>query len=136
MYSTGYLTRNVQVENAVWHCPGFGPIPTAGLNWGDPSCTCFNAHFAVDPFGRTFFPDPFRGSVEVIDTNGNHLLRIGKYGNPDDARPGSTGTDIRFGWPGFVSQARGTIYVSDCVNRQVAVVGITYDETAEIPIGQ
>ncbi len=133
-YQTGYLTRKVRVRDALWSRPGFGVVPTAGLNWGDPNCSCFTARFAVDPFGRIFSPDPFRCCVAVLDTNGNSLKRIGNYGNADDARPGRTGADIVFGWPGFVSYAREKIYVSDCLNRQVAVIRLDYADSVDVEL--
>jgi hypothetical protein len=106
-------------------------VPTLYLSWGDPACTCTNSRLAVDPYGRVFAPDVFRFSVEMIDFHGNQLGRIGRYGNADDH---SIGDQPGFAWPAFVSAAGDYIYVSDSVNRRVAVIRIRYSATAHCDI--
>ncbi len=128
-FRAGYLAREIKIVGAQWHFLGCGPIPTSDVGWGDPSCVCMTSHLAVDPFGRVFAPNVFRFCVEVLDTAGNHLMRIGRYGNADSpsaAGPGSGagGPEIPFAWPAFVSVADGKVYVSDSVNRRVVVVGL------------
>ena len=83
-YRSGYLSLGIAVQGAQWQYLGCSPVPTCGEGWGDPSCTCWNMRLAVDPFGRVYAPDVFRFSVEMIDTNGNQIGRIGRYGNVDD----------------------------------------------------
>ena len=84
VYKTGYLNAEVGVTGALWRFPGYGPVPAAALNWGDPACTCMGARFALDGFGRLFVPDPFRFTVHVLDADGNRITRLGRYGNADD----------------------------------------------------
>jgi len=135
-YRTGYLNQSAAVEGALWRVGGLGPVPSSGLNWGDPSCTCWNARLAVDDYGRVFVPDPFRFSVEMLDTNGNHIARIGRYGNADSAGPRSAVPEpaIAFGWPAFVAAGGGKVYVSDCVNRRVAMVRFEHAANAACAI--
>jgi len=85
----------------------------------------------VDAYGRVFAPNVFRFCVETLDTNGNHLGRIGRYGNSDNAGPGSRRPEpeIAFAWPAFVSTAGGKVYVSDSTNRRITVV--RFDHAAE-----
>jgi hypothetical protein len=82
-----------------------------------------------------FAPDPFRFSVEMLDTNGNQIARIGRYGNADSAGPGSKVPDpeIALAWPNFVSVAGGKVYVCDSNNRRITVVRFDYgaEETCE-----
>ena len=130
-YHSGYFTHGVAVEGARWRYAGCGPVPTLYLSWGDPACTCTNSRLAVDPYGRVFVPDVFRFSVEMIDTHGNQLGRIGRYGNVDDHL---IGDQPRFAWPAFVSASDDHIYVSDSVNRRVAVIRIEYSATAHCDI--
>ena len=65
----------------------------------------------------------------MLDTNGNHIARIGRYGNADD-----TGPEIHFAWPAFVDEAGGKLYVSDSVNRRVMIVRLAYaaEETCTV----
>lgn len=135
-YKTGYLNLDAWVKGALWRCAGYGPVPASGLNWGDPSCTCWTARLAVDDYGRVFVPNVFRFSVEMLDTNGNHIARIGRYGNADSAGPGSRvpEPDIPFAWPAFTSVAGGKLYVSDPVNNRIVVVRFGHAAAAECPL--
>ncbi len=137
-YRSGYLNTDVWVRGAQWRYGGYGPCPTSGLNWGDPSCTCFNARFALDAYGHLFVPDVFRFSVEMLDGAGNHILRIGRYGNADSRGPGSKVPEpqIAFAWPAFVAAAGGKVYVCDTVNRRVVVVGLEPTASATADIAQ
>jgi sugar lactone lactonase YvrE len=132
---SGYLQQDVKVSGAKWRYVGCGVIPTSDLNWGDPSCACVHSHLAADEYGRVFAPDPFRFSVEMLDTNGNQIARIGRYGNADSAGPGSKVPDpeIALAWPNFVSVAGGKVYVCDSNNRRITVVRFDYgaEETCE-----
>ena len=132
-YYSGYLKREVKVTGALWRYGGMSIVPTSDLNWGDPSCICMSSRLAVDQYGRVFVPDCFRFGVEVLDTAGNHIMRVGRYGNVDSAGPGSKipEPEIAFAWPAFVSVAQSSLYVSDPVNRRVTVVRFDHTEVAE-----
>jgi hypothetical protein len=64
-----------------WIFPGVGFVHP-----GAP-CQCWNSRFAVDYFGRVFAPETVRNQVAVLDTNGNLILHVGRYGNVDDGKP-------------------------------------------------
>jgi hypothetical protein len=133
IYKTGYLAKEVKVAGAQWRYPGVGPVPTSDVSWGDPSCCCITSRLAVDLFGRVYAPDVFRFSVQMLDTNGNQVHRIGRYGNADSAGPKSAVPEpaIAFAWPAFVAVAGDEVYVSDPGNRRITVVRLDYDATAE-----
>jgi hypothetical protein len=71
----------VWVENAEWMYSGIGIARP-----GSP-CQCWNCRFDLDTFGRSFAPETDRFQVAVLDTNGNLILRLGKYGNIEDGVP-------------------------------------------------
>jgi DNA-binding beta-propeller fold protein YncE len=73
-YTTGW------VEGAEWLYGGIG------LNLGTP-CICWNSRFSKDFYNRSFAPETRNYSVAVIDSSGNLILRVGKYGNVDDGKP-------------------------------------------------
>ena len=77
-----------------------------------------------------FAPDCFRFSVLQLDSAGNQIARIGRYGNADDVGK-EGGPDIAFAWPAFISVADGTLYVCDPVNRRITVVRFDYAAGAE-----
>jgi len=66
-------------ENVEWMYGG------VGLN--NMACICWNARPALDLFARSFAPEINHFSVAVLDSNGNLILRVGRYGNVDDGRP-------------------------------------------------
>ena len=68
------------VEGAEWFYPGVG----RAISW---SCSCANSRFVTDYYARSFAPEYDRFSVAVLDTNGNLIARIGKYGNVEDGKP-------------------------------------------------
>jgi len=59
-----------------------------GVGFSTPGgCVCWNCRFDLDYFDRSFLPEPHSYSVGVLDSNGNLILRVGRYGNVDDGRP-------------------------------------------------
>ncbi len=74
------------VEGAEWM---YGGVGYGGFNSsrGGGGCACWNARFDLDLFARSFVTELNRFRVAVLDTNGNLILRLGKYGNVDDGVP-------------------------------------------------
>jgi hypothetical protein len=73
------------IEGAEWF---YGGVGFAGFNPGHaPACACWFARFSLDYFARSIAPEPTLFSVAVLDSAGNLITRIGRYGNVDDGRP-------------------------------------------------
>jgi hypothetical protein len=74
------------VEGADWM---YGGVGYGGFNSakGGGGCACWNARFALDLYARSFATELNRFRVAILDTNGNLITRIGKYGNVDDGVP-------------------------------------------------
>jgi hypothetical protein len=85
--------RVFYVDGAEWIFPGagFAPVKTSNAF----PCQCWNMRFAVDHFGRSFVPEHRRDQVAVVDTNGNLVVQVGRYGNVDDGLPLHPWTDRR-----------------------------------------
>jgi hypothetical protein len=145
-YLSSYLYREVKAVGARWRYPGMGIVPASCRLWGDPSCVCMTSRLGVDRFGRVYLPNCFGFCVDVLDTDGNRLTRLGEYGNVDDVLRiagggGGDGSDqstaeirnpksaVYFSWPAFVDAAGGKVFVSDSVTRMITVVG--FDWAAE-----
>jgi hypothetical protein len=74
------------VEGAEWFYGGVGFHGRSQLSPGY-GCDCWNARFAFDYFDRSFAPEIDHYSVAALDSSGNLILRIGRYGNVDDGKP-------------------------------------------------
>jgi len=64
------------VEGAKWLYAGASPIKESG-------CNCPQMRACLDWYKRSFVPEAYRHSIGVLDTNGNLILHIGRYGNLD-----------------------------------------------------
>jgi NHL repeat len=126
-YLSGYLYHPVKAVGAKWRYPGMGIVPASERYWGDPSCVCMTSRLAVDGFGRVYLPNCFGFCVDVLDTAGNRIARVGKYGNADDK-------ELHFAWPAFVDAQGDQLFVSDSVNRRVTVAKFEYAATEECPL--
>jgi len=151
-YSQATLGRTLKVKGALWRYHGYGPCPAARDKLGcDPGCLCITTQLDADPYGRVFAPNIFRFSVEMLDTSGNQIARIGRYGNADSAGPGSGSTgsppdvlspskgrppepEIALAWPVDVSVADGKVYILDAASNRVTIVKFEYSAAAECPV--
>jgi hypothetical protein len=104
---------------------GASPMPAT---FGE--CICTGVDFDLDPYDRLYVPDAYRMCVHVLDTNGNYLLRIGRYGNQDDARGA-----IVFARPRFAEWADERLLVTDPQNGKTTLVDLrgVVEATAPIP---
>lgn len=80
---TGAIQGKAWVENAKWM---YGGVGYGGKNRG-VGCACWNASFDTDFLKRSFVPELDRYSIAVLDTAGNLITRIGRYGNTDNGKP-------------------------------------------------
>jgi len=74
------------VQGAEWLYGGAGysGMIMTSIGFG---CCCWNARYNIDYFARSFAPEIDHYSVAVLDSGGNLILRLGRYGNVDDGRP-------------------------------------------------
>jgi len=63
----------------------------------------------------------FGFSVAVVDNNGNEMVRIGQYGNPDNGGPGSgrPAPELPIGFTRYVTGADRSVYISDHDNARI-----------------
>ncbi len=81
---SGYTIGTVWIEGAKWLYGGVGNCSFKIA----PGCICWqHSRFTHDYFARSFAPEMDQFSVAVLDSNGNLIMRIGKYGNVDDGIP-------------------------------------------------
>ena len=117
-------------ENAEWIYGG------VGLN--NMACICWNARPALDFFARSFAPEINHHSVAVLDSNGNLILRIGRYGNVDDGKPlvaggeasgaraiGGDEVALMFG-AYLATQSDRRLFIADAGNARIVSVKLGY----------
>ena len=124
-------------------------------------CVCYNSRFDLDGFERAWVPMSQNFSVNAIDANGNVILRIGSYGNPDsrgkdspvldpktgqlrlrkaddpaDLKPPKELAEV-IGWraPRFVAASDEALYVNDTGNQRFVrcALGYAAEETVPAP---
>jgi hypothetical protein len=109
-------------EGMAWSFGGYFPSTNG-------HCICLSGRFDLDLYARTFIPESHRGSISIVDTNGNFILRIGEYGNADDRGP-----EIRFIHCRYVAVNDSRLYINDVVNRRILSVDLKYETERETQI--
>ncbi len=135
------------VEGAEWL---YGGVGFAGdLAGGASRCSCANMRFALDDYGRSFVPETSRFSVGVLDTNGNLILRLGRYGNADDGQPAEPdpasdgparhalgGDEIALFHPSYLAtHADRRLFIADGGNDHIVAVRLAYHAEASVRLG-
>jgi sugar lactone lactonase YvrE len=89
-FSGDYWSRNM-----FWSYPGLDQ--TYNAHNTSYACLCANARFDTDFFGRSFAPKAYAFTAGVVDTNGNRICEIGRYGNADSGR--GPNSPVKIGGP-------------------------------------
>lgn len=119
--------------NMLWSVPGFASVVDRG-------CQCWCAEFETDPYGRTFVPRAVACTVAVVDSNGNRICEIGKYGNADTRGPKDStvkisGQEIGLAWCWNVAaRSDRWLYLLDNGNNRILRVKLGYQEEKRIPL--
>jgi hypothetical protein len=134
---------NIWIDDAEWL---FGGVGYSGKHLGTPGagCCCWHSNFALDYFGRTFAPEIDQYDVAVLDSNGNVILKIGKYGNLDDGIPmikegGSPiprsigGDEVGLFHAAFVAtHSNKRVFIADYGNGRVVCVKLNYHNSVKL----
>ncbi|MBA4389140.1 MAG: hypothetical protein C0404_14300 [Verrucomicrobia bacterium] len=88
-------------------------------NQMNPDCSCNHTRHDMDGFARSWIPARQLCSVVVLDSNGNRIARIGKYGNVDDE-------GIRFAHPRATAASDTALFVVDDANRRILKAALSY----------
>ncbi|QDU97577.1 NHL repeat protein [Lignipirellula cremea] len=126
------------LEGAEWFYGGLG---FAGKNAGRSGggCNCYNSRFALDYLGRSFAPSVGHHSVAVLDSNGNLILRIGRYGNVDSAGPDSQvplgGDEVGLFYAPYVAvHTDRRLFIADPGNARIVSVRLDYHATEQVAL--
>ncbi len=108
-------------QGATWVHPGYSPmLSRVSDSAGGPGCSCRNARFDLDDFGRLFVPDAVYGRIEIIDGNANTICFVGRRGKADPA------SGAEFGWPTQAAASDEALYVADYLRYRVSRLKFEY----------
>jgi hypothetical protein len=119
----------IRLENEVWSFHGVSRVLSGG-------CVCGDSRFDLDGFERSFLPARHLCSVLVVDSNGNRVARIGRYGNADSRGPESLvpEPDIAYCNPAYVAVSDRYLYVHDGANRRILKAKLGYEAEEEVAL--
>ena len=125
------LEGGVWAEGMEWLYAGASPL--AG------GCSCPTQRLHVDWYKRTFVPEVYRHSFGVLDTAGNLIMHLGKYGNYDSGNGAKSkipvgGDNIAMYFPRFISGTDNYLVFSDWGERLVSLK-IAYEAEESVGIG-
>ncbi|MBA4387739.1 MAG: hypothetical protein C0404_07145 [Verrucomicrobia bacterium] len=115
------------MEGSEWLYAGASPIVSTG-------CSCPTQRLHTDWYRRTYVPESYRHSFGIVDTAGNLVMHLGRYGNQDSAnamKPGSD--DITVFSPRFISGTDNYICFEDWGER-LTVLKIAYHAEESVGI--
>jgi hypothetical protein len=120
------------VDGAEWFYAGASPIQIIS------NCSCPAARSHLDWYKRSFVPEAYRHSIGVLDTNGNLIMHIGRYGNFDSGNGAKSrvpigGDHIAMNLVRFVSGTDDYLVFDDWGER-LTVVRLDYHAEAVAPI--
>lgn len=115
---------------------GYGGWNSAKSGGG---CACWHARFTMDLYNRSFAPEIELYSVAVLDTNGNLILRVGRYGNADSAGPKSRlplgGDEVGLVHPAYVAtHSDRRLFIADPGNGRIVSVKLGYHASASVKL--
>jgi hypothetical protein len=133
----GYgLDQKIWARNMYWSHPGLDQLhfvdPHRG---GGYPCACAICRFDTDLYGRSFYPKAYQFTVGVVDTNGNPICSIGRYGNCDSPAMKPGDTDIGFAHCSFVTAVSDRwLYLNDNANARIIRLGLGYRAEERVPL--
>jgi len=120
------------VDGAEWMYGGVGYFGKNASYVGG-HCACWNCRFSLDYFARSFVPEVRRFHVAVLDSNGNLITRIGRYGNADDGTPGTEDIPLMHG-AYVATQTDRRLFIADPGNARIVSARLDYHATERVAL--
>ncbi len=144
--------KKTRIENVLWDYNNVMPVKLSG-------CQCPHSLFSLDGFERIFLPAAHESAVDILDANGNTILRIGQYGNmdcrgkdspvldpetgelrprrkddPEDLKSPLAEPGITFMHPNYTTVDDNALYVNDLGNRRIVRALLEYESEEELAL--
>lgn len=118
-------------ETELWAHRGVSPVMGGGCK-----CPVATNCLAIDAADRIFAADYTMYHVNVLDTAGNLIARVGAWGSADCRGPGSRypQPEIAFGWVHSLDTFGDALYASDKDLRRIAKVRMDYRQVKEVSL--
>jgi len=117
----------------------YGGVGFAGFNASQAGggCACWFSRFTLDWFARSIAPEPAHFSVAILDSAGNLITRVGRYGNVDSDGPKSRvplgGDEVGLMHACYVgSHTDHRLFISDVGNGRIVSVKLDYHATERV----
>ncbi|OAI48989.1 hypothetical protein AYO44_00890 [Planctomycetaceae bacterium SCGC AG-212-F19] len=124
-------------QNMFWSAPGLDQIAFVDPIGGNYPCGCYHSKFDTDPYGRCFMPRASFYHVLVVDTNGNRICEIGRFGNADKPAMKPGDTDIGLGQCSYISTVSDKwLYIGDDSNMRIIRVKLGYHAEKRVTIAR
>jgi hypothetical protein len=122
-------------DGVEWEFLGVAPV-WGRYNKAHSSCVCGYSRICVDDFGRVYAPAAHRSTVRLIDTAGNELLRIGRWGNMDSYGPGSPvpEPDIPLMFPSATALSKNALFITEWRHGRILKVRLGYHQHAKADV--
>ncbi|HUT33634.1 MAG TPA: hypothetical protein VNE39_09155 [Planctomycetota bacterium] len=130
---TAYGWGKLWSRNMYWAYPGYDQMHFLG--GGQYPCLCATCRFDSDPYGRSFVPKAYQFCVGIVDTNGNVICELGRYGNPESPAMKRGDTDIGIAHCSFLAtESDRWLYLNDDGNSRVLRVKLGYKAEETVPL--
>ncbi len=122
-------------QNMFWSVPGLDQLQFVGSQTGNYPCQCYHCRFDTDPYGRTFMPRAYAYHVQVVDTAGNRICEIGRFGNADKPAMKPGDTDIGLGQCSYLTTVSDKwLYIADDSNMRIIRLRLGYHAEQRVAI--
>lgn len=132
---TAYGWGNLWSRNMFWAYPGYDQMHFLG--GGGYPCLCATCRFDTDPYGRSFVPKAYQFCVGVVDTNGNPVCEIGRFGNPDSPAMKRGEADVGLAHCSFLAtESDRWLYLNDDGNSRIIRIRLGYHAEETVALSQ
>lgn len=125
----------IWAQNMFWSAPGLDQVHFVDPAGTSYPCQCYHCRFDTDPYGRTFMPRAYAYHVLVLDTNGNRVCEIGRFGNADKPAMKPGDTDIGLGQCSYLATVSDRwLYIADDSNLRIIRVKLGYHVDCRVAV--
>jgi DNA-binding beta-propeller fold protein YncE len=122
-------------QNMYWCAPGMDQLHFVDSSGTGYPCECYHCKFDTDLFGRSFLPRAYGYHVQVLDTNGNRICTIGRFGNADKPAMKPGDSDIGLGQCSYLATVSDKwLYIADDSNMRIIRVKLGYHTEKRVPL--
>ena len=136
----GGILDDKEGRGQLWNYAG-----VSGVSPWNCDAECPASQICLDPDERFWVPDSFLYCVKAVDTAGNEMIRVGKYGNEDCTGGGGDkrhpklkhvviDPEIPLAYPKGIAVYKDYLLISDMYAHRVVRCRLEYKDRREIPL--